>query len=79
MSGCVTQALAQTSSDRLCSPARRAFLASPEGVAGSGPHRVLASELAGRSEPSDALSMMVVDMVRMVQAGRSSTSRWSAS
>lgn len=71
--------MAQTPSNRLCSPARRAFLTSSDGVTGSGPHRVLASELSGRSEPSDALSMMVGDMVRMVQAGRSSTSRWSAS
>ena len=45
----------------------------------SGPERVLASELEGRSAASDALSMMVSSMVRMVQAGKSSDSRWEAS
>jgi hypothetical protein len=42
---------------------------------------VLASELKNRNEPSDALSMMVSSMVRMVQAGKtkSTGSRWSAS
>ena len=45
----------------------------------SGPERVLASELEGRTAASDALSMMVSSMVRMVQAGKSSDSRWEAS
>ena len=45
----------------------------------SGPERVLASELEGRTPTSDALSMMVSSMVRMVQAGKSSDSRWEAS
>jgi hypothetical protein len=45
----------------------------------SGPERVLASELEGRTAASDALSMMVSSMVRMVQAGKSSDSRWGAS
>jgi hypothetical protein len=45
----------------------------------SGPERVLASELEGRNPNSDALSMMVSSMVRMVQAGKSSGSRWEAS
>ena len=42
--------------------------------------QVLASELRGRQDPSDALSMMVSSMVHMVQAGKtqSATSRWSA-
>ncbi len=39
--------------------------------------RVLAAELSGRSEASDALSMMMNSMVRMVQAGQSQDSRWS--
>ncbi|MCP9809209.1 hypothetical protein KBY58_07155 [Cyanobium sp. HWJ4-Hawea] len=47
--------------------------------AASGPERVLASELEGRSPSNDALSMMVSSMVHMVQAGRSSDSRWQAS
>lgn len=44
--------------------------------------RVMAAELRDRSEPGDALSMMVSSMVRMVQAGKTSkasASRWSAS
>ena len=45
----------------------------------SGPERVLASELEGRNPNTDALSMMVTSMVRMVQAGKSSDSRWEAS
>ena len=45
----------------------------------SGPERVLASELEGRTPTSDALSMMVSSMVRMVQAGKSCDSRWEAS
>ena len=42
--------------------------------------QVLASELRGRQDPSDALSMMVSSMVHMVQAGKTnpSSSRWSA-
>ena len=49
------------------------------GTNSSGPERVLASELEGRTAASDALSMMVSSMVRMVQAGKSSDSRWEAS
>ena len=49
------------------------------GTNASGPERVLASELEGRTAASDALSMMVSSMVRMVQAGKSSDSRWEAS
>ncbi len=39
---------------------------------------VLAAELQARGEASDALSMMVSSMARMVQAGRSCDSRWKA-
>jgi len=39
----------------------------------------MASELAGRSEAHDALSMMVSSVVRMVQAGRRPESRWQDS
>jgi hypothetical protein len=47
---------------------------------GTAAERVLAAELSGRQESSDALSMMVSSMVHMVQAGktRSTSSRWSA-
>ena len=43
------------------------------------PERVLAAELQERGQSHDALSMMVSSMVRMVQAGKGSDSRWSAS
>ncbi len=48
--------------------------------AGSAPERVMAAELGRHGEPSEALSMMVSSMVRMVQAGRTQSlgSRWSA-
>jgi hypothetical protein len=48
---------------------------------GTAAEQVLASELRGRHEPSDALSMMVSSMVRMVQAGKTKTSgsRWADS
>ena len=45
----------------------------------SAPDLVLAAELQDRGQTSDALSMMVSSMVRMVQAGKSSDSRWQAS
>jgi len=47
---------------------------------GTAAEQVLASELKGRQDANDALSMMVSSMVHMVQAGktRSTTSRWSA-
>lgn len=49
--------------------------------AGTVPERVMAAELGHRSQPSEALSMMVSSMVRMVQAGKGQAagSRWSAS
>ena len=47
---------------------------------GTAAERVMAAELSGRQESSDALSMMVSSMVHMVQAGktRSAGNRWSA-
>ena len=61
------------------SPARRVGAT----AIGSGtvPERVMAAELGHRSQPSEALSMMVSSMVRMVQAGKgqAADSRWSAS
>ena len=45
----------------------------------SGPERVIADELENRASSNDALSMMVSSMVRMVQAGKTSDSRWKAS
>lgn len=59
----------------LPSPASRHHGAS----CGSAVHHVIASELKQRNQPSDALAMMVNSMVSMVQAGKASPSRWSAS
>ncbi|MEB3307770.1 MAG: hypothetical protein VKK98_06425 [Cyanobacteriota bacterium] len=42
------------------------------------PEQVLAAELQARGQSSEALSMMVSSMVRMVQAGRERDSRWKA-
>jgi hypothetical protein len=41
--------------------------------------RVLAAELEARADSSDALSMMVSSIARMVQAGKTRDSRWKAS
>jgi hypothetical protein len=40
---------------------------------------VMTSEFQSRGASSDALSMMVSSVARMVQAGKSSDSRWKAS
>ncbi|MCX5945827.1 MAG: hypothetical protein NTZ53_11130 [Cyanobacteria bacterium] len=60
---------------QLRSPASRRASGAPASAA----DRVLHSELKGRNQDNDALSMMVTSMVRMVQAGKGSDSRWSAS
>jgi hypothetical protein len=61
------------------SPARR--VGATASGSGTVPERVMAAELGHRSQPSEALSMMVSSMVRMVQAGKGQAagSRWSAS
>jgi len=46
---------------------------------GTAAERVIAAELQGRGQSSDALSMMVNSMVRMVQVGKQRDSRWKAS
>ncbi len=63
-------------------PSPPSLMTHPCPAAGSGataPERVLASELQARGQSSDALSMMVSSMVRMVQVGRERDSRWKAS
>jgi hypothetical protein len=40
--------------------------------------RVLEAELRGRGGASDALSMMVSSVARMVQVGKSCDSRWKS-
>ena len=50
-----------------------------EGRPRTASERILAAELQVRGEAPDALSMMVSSIARMVQAGKSSDSRWSAS
>ena len=65
--------------------ARRAeAIRHPKSSAGDHPRltaseRVLAAELQARGNSPDALAMMVSSMARMVQAGRTSDSRWKAS
>lgn len=76
---------AQNLATSRCSPAARLDPAglmpgsTPGGGAATAAERVLASELAGRDDSCDALSMMVGSMLRMVQAGKGSDSRWKAS
>jgi hypothetical protein len=70
---------AESTSGRRLSPALRAGTAPAAGRTVA--DRVMAAELGHRSEPSEALSMMVSSMVRMVQAGKAHAAgnRWSAS
>lgn len=51
----------------------------PAGRSITAAERVLAAELQARGDESDALSMMVSSIARMVQAGKSCDSRWKAS
>ena len=59
--------------------AKPAPAASAPAAAATAAERVIASELQARSQSSDALSMMVSSMVRMVQVGKQRDSRWKAS
>jgi hypothetical protein len=70
--------VSMVSSSMVSSPMASRSMASAA-PAPSAAERVLASELAGRSESHDALSMMVTSMVRMVQAGKMRDSRWKDS
>jgi len=58
---------------------RPALVGSAATAAATGPERVLAAELQARGSSSDALSMMVSSMLRMVQVGQQRDSRWHAS
>jgi len=63
-------------------PRPRTLAAAALAASASGPtaaERILAAEMAGRAEGSDALTMMVGSMARMVQAGKTRDSRWKAS
>ncbi len=53
--------------------------ARPSTPSATAAERVIAAELQGRGQSSDALSMMVSSMVRMVQVGKQRDSRWKAS
>ena len=59
-------------------PAAKPAPAAPAAAA-TAAERVIASELQARGQSSDALSMMVSSMVRMVQVGKQRDSRWKAS
>ena len=63
-------------------PRARGLAAAALAASASGPtaaERILAAEMAGRAEGSDALTMMVGSIARMVQAGKTRDSRWKAS
>jgi len=60
-------------------PTTRSTSASPAAPAATAAELVIAAELQGRGQSSDALSMMVSSMVRMVQVGKQRDSRWKAS
>jgi hypothetical protein len=60
-------------------PAPASTPARPSTPAATAAERVIAAELQGRGQSSDALSMMVSSMVRMVQVGKQRDSRWKAS
>ena len=57
----------------------RRHLAGSGGRARTASERILAAELQARGETTDALSMMISSVARMVQAGKSSDSRWKSS
>ncbi|MCS5698296.1 hypothetical protein NZK32_04470 [Cyanobium sp. FGCU-52] len=75
-----TRQLAATDTSQGVRP--RSLSAAALAASASGPtaaERILAAEMAGRAEGSDALSMMVGSIARMVQAGKTRDSRWKAS
>jgi hypothetical protein len=64
------------------SPSQRSVLAHPSrsiGSQGTAAAQVLAAELEARQGNGEALSLMVSTIASMVQAGRSTSSRWNAS
>lgn len=63
------------------SPSQRLVFANPSisvGSQGTAAAQVLAAELEGRQGTGEALSLMVSTIASMVQAGRSTPSRWNA-
>lgn len=58
-------------------PAEAGQVSGPRPLTAS--ERVMAAELESRADSSDALSMMVSSIARMVQAGKTRDSRWKAS
>jgi hypothetical protein len=63
------------------SPSQRLVFANPSisvGSQGTAAAQVLAAELEGRQGHGEALSLMVSTIASMVQAGRSTPSRWNA-
>jgi hypothetical protein len=63
------------------SPSQRLVFANPStsfGSQGTAAAQVLAAELEGRQGNGEALSLMVSTIASMVQAGRSTSSRWNA-
>jgi hypothetical protein len=63
------------------SPSHRLVFANPSisvGSQGTAAAQVLAAEMEGRQGNGEALSLMVSTIASMVQAGRSTPSRWNA-
>jgi len=63
------------------SPSQRLVFANPTisvGSQGTAAAQVLAAELEGRQGTGEALCLMVSTIASMVQAGRSTPSRWNA-
>ena len=63
------------------SPSQRSVFAHPStsvGSQGTAAAQVLAAELEARQGNGEALSLMVSTIASMVQAGRSTSSRWNA-
>lgn len=69
------------SGDLALSPSQRLVFAGPSSVGsqGTAAAKVLAAELQGRQGSGEALCLMVSTIASMVQAGRSTPSRWKAS
>ena len=64
--------------NRVAAPPSSAVQSRPSDHYQSAADRVIAAELQARGAGNDALAMMVNSMLRMVQAGKSSDSRWKA-
>ena len=70
--------LASLPTNRVAAPPSSTVQSRSSDLYQSAADRVIAAELQARGAGNDALSMMVNSMLRMVQAGKGSDSRWKA-